>query len=98
MADEHHTAHRSAKAKREIFCAHCQAPTKHVCSVDHNKEVLCTCDGCGRALKFPFPTDAAHMASMLDTHHKANQGQISTEKAQAERAAIDEEFKKLMGA
>ncbi len=94
---DHHAPHKGARAERSIFCAGCQAHTKHVCSVDKNKEVLCTCDACGRALKFAFPEHQDHIASMLDAHHKGNVGQIRTEVAEADRAAMDALFLKRMG-
>lgn len=97
QAVNHHAPHTGARAERDVFCAGCQAQTKHVCSVDRNNEVLCTCDVCGRALKLPFPEHAEHLNSMLDAHHQANVGQIRTEVAEAERAKLDAQFLAMMG-
>lgn len=122
----------------DIFCAQCQAVTKHKLSaeslshvqkmnhsaraglaravaenferlkaegkeaehvehahIDREPEFIATCD-CGRALKFPM-CSKDELAEHLDRHHKANVGQITTEKMSEAEKAHDARFRKLMG-
>jgi len=93
-----HAPHSASKVvlNKEIFCAACQTKTSQKLSLDKNNEIVATCD-CGRALKFPMFSTAAEFDAHLAAHHKSNTGQVTTEQTEAERAAYDERFKKLMG-
>lgn len=95
---EVHIMHNKAKVvlDKEIFCAACQAKTIQKMSRDKNHELVATCD-CGRTLKIPMFDDPAELDAHLDDHHKNNVGQVSAELAEAEAAAADDRFMKLMG-
>ncbi len=84
----------------DVFCAACQAVTPHQSSRirdrNNHHEIVCTCD-CGAFLKFPITDDPAKFRAMLDANHKSNAGQISAEMAEAEAAAHDERFLKMLG-
>lgn len=97
-----HAPHAKSKVvvDKEIFCAACQAKTPHKMSriQDRNghHEIVATCD-CGRALKFPICDDPAEFEAHLERHHKSNVGQVTVERADAEAAAHDERFMKMVG-
>lgn len=83
-------------AKKQIFCANCQAQTEHDCSVDKNGELLCLCV-CGRFLKAPLFDHPDKLVAFFAAHHKENAGQVQTDTSAAEQAKYDDQFKKLMG-
>lgn len=64
------------KLTKQIQCAGCGNKTLHDCSVDKNDEVICECEVCKRALKFPL-TDPATFESLIAAHEENAKKQIS---------------------
>lgn len=71
----------------KFFCANDQAETDHALDIDGNGEIVLTCP-CGRFVKLPKGTDAAGIRSYAEAHRAANQGQVSVEKMEAEKAKL----------
>ncbi len=65
------SASLEATAEAPMFCAGCQASTAHKLMVDHNKEILATCD-CGRHLKFPLIETVKQLHALIAAHNTAN--------------------------
>lgn len=71
-----------------VFSAELQREVPHTLDIDGNGEVLLTCIETGRSLKYPAGTTAAQLKVMLAEHKAANQGQITQEKLDEEKAAL----------
>lgn len=64
-----------------IFCANDQSEEKHVITIDGNGEFVCTCEKCGRFLKFAANTKE-ELLGQLETHKTANEGQLTVDALQ----------------
>jgi ribosomal protein L44E len=68
---------------RKAFCANCQEIKEHEVSIDNNGEFVFVCD-CKRFFKLPAGLDKDGINEALARHEKANKGQISQAKIDAE--------------
>jgi len=84
------------KATKTIHCAQCRLDCAHTMTLDKNKEIVATCDTCGRSLKFPL-CSADELNQHIENHKASSAGQVSVEMAEADQAVHDEAFLKAMG-
>lgn len=70
-----------------LFCANEQTETEHTLDIDGAGEIVLTCV-CERFVKLPKGTDADGLKSFIETHKQINQGQISIEAIEAEKAKL----------
>lgn len=61
------------KQTKNAFCAQCQEETDHTVEVDHNGEILMTCE-CGRFQKFASGMTAKAVNDDLGRRKKASSG------------------------
>lgn len=71
-----------------VFSAELQRETPHEIDIDGNGEIVLTCTETGRFLKFPKGTTADELKAKLAEHKAANEGQVSMEAVEAEKAAL----------
>jgi hypothetical protein len=64
---------------KTIFCANCQAETKHGLSASPSGEIQANCEVCGRLLKFPADVKPEDFQTLIDAHKEANVGQVTVE-------------------
>ena len=88
---------KRAQATKSLFCSLCRKETPHICSVDKNREVVCTC-ACGKPVKFPLVAPAEFEKLVL-AHNvdNASHGLVTREMVTAQDSEIDEVFKQMMG-
>lgn len=76
----------------KLFCANDQAETDHALDIDGAGEIVLTC-ACGRFIKLPKGTDAAGIKAYATAHRASNEGQMSVEKIEADKAKLISDLK-----
>lgn len=78
----------SAENTIQMFDASLQRECDHTVDIDGNGEVVLTSVESGRFVKLPKGTDADGVRAYIAAHRSANEGQVTQEMIEEQKAAI----------